>query len=159
MRAKADDTRDAAAPASEAMERRMVRTESGDLTAFIALTLEEAQAQALVLEAEEAKAKEQAAKEAEQAKALAAKKEAQYLKAKERRMNPPKKDPNAPPPKERPMKAERFLTVTDLHTPRDTPFLRVAGKWLAQAGFPVDTKVKIKVVKGCLVITKDLAAA
>ena len=157
--AKADDTRDAQAFASEAMEQRMVRTESGDLTAFIALTLEEAAEQALVLEAEEAKAKEQAAKKAEQAKALAAKKEAQYLKAKERRMNPPKKDPNAPPPKERPMKAERFLTVADLGAPRDTPFLRVAGKWLAQAGFPVDTKVKIKVVKGCLVITKDLAAA
>ena len=146
--AKEDDTRVAHASASEAMERRIVRTEGGDMSAFIAITLEEAQARAQAIEADEA-----------QAKAEAAKKEARYLKAKERRMNPPKKDPNAPPPKERPMKAERFLTVADLGTPTDTPFLRVCGKWLAQAGFPVDAKVKITVAKGCLVITRERAAA
>ena len=150
--AKADDTRDAQAYANNAQERRIVRTEGGDLTAYIAMTLEEAQtqaqAQALAIEADEA-----------QAKALAAKKEAQYLKAKQRRMFPPKKDPNAPPPKERAMKAERFLTVVDLRAPKDTPALRVSGKWLAQAGFPVDARVKITVAKGCLVITRERAAA
>ena len=146
--AKADDTRDAQAYANNAMERRIVRTEDGNMTNFIALTLEEAQAQALAIEAEEA-----------QAKAEAAKKEARNLKAKQRRLFPPKKDPNAPPPKERAMKAERFLTVADLGVPSDTPFLRVCGKWLAQAGFPVDAKVKITVAKGCLVITRERAAA
>ena len=150
--AKADDTRDANASASEAQERRIVRTEDGEIVGYIAMTLEEVQtqakAQALAIEADEA-----------QAKALAAKKEAQYLKAKQRRLFPPKKDPNAPPPKERPMKVERFLTVADLGAPRDTPQLRVTGKWLAQAGFPVDAKVKITVAKGCLVITRERAAA
>ena len=146
--AKADDTRDAPACANEALERRMVRTEDGSLTAFIAVTLEEAQAQAQAIEAQEA-----------QAKALAAKKEARNLKAKQRRLSPNKKDPDAPPPKERAMKAERFLTVADLGAPTDTPFLRVCGKWLAQAGFPVDARVKITVAKGCLVITRELAAA
>jgi sRNA-binding protein len=148
MMAKEDNTRDAHAYANEALERRIVRTEGGDLTAYIAITLEEAQAQAEALEAEEAQAKEEAAK-----------KETRNRKAKERRLFPAPKDPNAPPPKERAMKAERFLTVADLHTPRDTPFLRVAGKWLAQAGFPVNARVKIKVAKGCLIITRELAAA
>ena len=150
--AKADDTRDAHASASEAQERRIVRTEDGELAAFIAMSLEEAETQAKA----EALAEEAAAA---QAKALAAKKEAQYLKAKQRRMFPPKKDPNAPPPKERAMKVERFLTVVDLRTPKDTPALRVSGKWLAQAGFPPETRVKITVAKGCLVITKERAAA
>ena len=150
--AKADDTRDANASASEAQERRIVRTEDGELAAFIAMSLEEAETQAKA----EALAKEAAAA---QAKALAAKKEAQYLKAKQRRMFPPKKDPNAPPRKERAMKVERFLTVVDLRTPKDTPALRVSGKWLAQAGFPADTRVKITVAKGCLVITRERAAA
>ena len=150
--AKADDTRDAHASASEAQERRIVRTEDGELAAFIAMSLEEAETQAKA----EALAKEA---DAAQAKALAAKKEAQYLKAKQRRMFPAKKDPNAPPPKERAMKVERFLTVVDLRTPKDTPALRVSGKWLAQAGFPPETRVKITVAKGCLVITKERAAA
>ena len=157
--AKADDTRDANASASEAQERRIVRTEDGELAAFIAMSLEEAETQAKA-EAQ-AKEAEALAKEAAaaQAKAEAAKKEAQYLKAKQRRMFPTKKDPNAPPPKERAMKVERFLTVVDLRTPKDTPALRVSGKWLAQAGFPPETRVKITVAKGCLVITKERAAA
>ena len=157
--AKADDTRDANASASEAQERRIVRTEDGELAAFIAMSLEEAETQAKA-EAQ-AKEAEALAKEAAaaQAKAEAAKKEAQYLKAKQRRMFPPKIDPTAPPPKERAMKAERFMTVADLRTPKDTPTLRVSGKWLAQAGFPPETRVKITVAKGCLVITKERAAA
>ena len=150
--AKADDTRDANASASEAQERRIVRTEDGQMAAFIAMTMEEAETQAKA----EALAKEAAAA---QAKALAAKKEAQRLKAKQRRMFPPKIDPTAPPPKERAMKVERFMTVADLRTPKDTPTLRVSGKWLAQAGFTVDTRVKITVAKGCLVITRERAAA
>ena len=157
--AKADDTRDAPACANEGQERRIVRTEDGELAAFIAMSLEEAatQAKADAL----AKEVEALAKEAAdaQAKVQAAKKEAQYLKAKQRRLFPPKKDPNAPPPKERAMKVERFLTVGDLGTPSDTPALRVTGKWLAQAGFPVDARVKITVAKGCLVITRERAAA
>ena len=158
--AKQDDTRDANAFANNAPEQRAVRTQDGDLAAFIAMSLEEAEAQAKA----EAKAKEAAVAQAKAdeaiAKALAAKKEAQYLKAKQRRMFPPKKDPNAPPPKERPMKAERFLTVgVSLGSPIPTPALRVTGQWLEQAGFSANTKIKITVAKGCLVITKEKAAA
>lgn len=33
------------------------------------------------------------------------------------------------------------------------PWIQLKGKWLEQAGFSVDTPVKVRVMEGCLVLT------
>lgn len=35
------------------------------------------------------------------------------------------------------------------------PWIRMQGKWLEQAGFTIHTRVRIRVMKGCLVLTTD----
>lgn len=35
------------------------------------------------------------------------------------------------------------------------PWIRIQGKWLEQAGFTIHTRVRIRVMKGCLVLTTD----
>ena len=59
------------------------------------------------------------------------------------------------PATETDIKPERFLTVQLVPEawPCKTPWLRLRGKWLAAAGFPQQTRVKVRVMKGCLVIT------
>jgi hypothetical protein len=53
-------------------------------------------------------------------------------------------------------KQERFLTVQLLPEPRPRiPWLRLRGLWLAQAGFAPDTRIRVRVMKGCLVITPE----
>lgn len=36
---------------------------------------------------------------------------------------------------------------------RAVPRLQIKGHWLKQAGFEIDTPVKIRVMEGCLVVT------
>ncbi|MCY7259317.1 type I toxin-antitoxin system SymE family toxin [Pseudomonas protegens] len=35
------------------------------------------------------------------------------------------------------------------------PWIRLQGLWLRQAGFEVNENVKVRVMKGCLVITAE----
>lgn len=40
-------------------------------------------------------------------------------------------------------------------TARPVPWIRLRGLWLRQAGFEVNENVKVRVMKGCLVITTE----
>lgn len=52
-------------------------------------------------------------------------------------------------------KQVRFLTVSRFPKPRaEIPWIRLNGFWLKQAGFTIRTKVKVRVMDGCLVITR-----
>lgn len=35
------------------------------------------------------------------------------------------------------------------------PWIRIQGKWLEQAGFSIHSQVRVRVMKGCLVLTID----
>ena len=59
---------------------------------------------------------------------------------------------------------ERRLTVSHTHQPRRprrytpypgvyVPYLRFNGLWLAEAGFPIGSKVRVQVEQGRLVVT------
>lgn len=57
---------------------------------------------------------------------------------------------------ERPCVQERFLTVSvypeaDPHV----PWIRLRGLWLRQAGFTPKSRIRVRVMNGCLVITKE----
>ena len=39
--------------------------------------------------------------------------------------------------------------------PTKVPWIRMQGKWLEQAGFDIHTRVRIRVMFGCLVLTLD----
>ena len=41
------------------------------------------------------------------------------------------------------------------HRVQHVPWIQMKGKWLQQAGFDIDTPVKIRVMNGCLVLTKE----
>ncbi|EQL40453.1 type I toxin-antitoxin system SymE family toxin [Pseudomonas aeruginosa] len=43
----------------------------------------------------------------------------------------------------------------DYATARPVPWIRLRGLWLRQAGFEVNENVKVRVMKGCLVITAE----
>ena len=51
---------------------------------------------------------------------------------------------------------ERFLTVSIYpeSIPR-LPWIRLRGLWLEQAGFVPQTRIRVRVMRGCLVITTD----
>jgi hypothetical protein len=53
-------------------------------------------------------------------------------------------------------KEERFLTVS-LYPEANpyTPWIRLRGLWLLQAGFTPKSRIRVKVTPGCLVITKE----
>jgi len=51
-------------------------------------------------------------------------------------------------------KHERFLTVLLCPQPRPKlPWIRLCGLWLLDAGFRPKSRVKVRVMKDCLVIT------
>jgi len=51
---------------------------------------------------------------------------------------------------------ERSATVADyLEKETHYPWMRLRGHWLAKAGFTPHTKVRIRVMTECLVITKE----
>ena len=51
---------------------------------------------------------------------------------------------------------ERFLTVSIYPEaiPR-LPWIRLRGRWLAQAGFTPQTRIRVRIMRGCLVITTE----
>jgi toxic protein SymE len=53
-------------------------------------------------------------------------------------------------------KQERFLTVSQYPEaiPR-MPWIRLRGRWLEQAGFFPQARVRVRIIQGCLVITTD----
>lgn len=57
-------------------------------------------------------------------------------------------------------KAERFVTVSLYPEPNPTtPFIRLRGLWLEQAGFDVQTRVRIQVEQGRLILTPESTSA
>lgn len=54
--------------------------------------------------------------------------------------------------------SERLLSVTKFYASSPSegryPWLQLRGLWLEQAGFPVGTKVRVRVMTDCLVLTK-----
>ena len=60
---------------------------------------------------------------------------------------------------------ERFIKVTQIHyeyrtkdqSPnsgcRSVPWIQMKGHWLRQAGFEIDTPIKVRMMDGCLVLT------
>lgn len=52
-------------------------------------------------------------------------------------------------------KQERFLTVSIYPEANSrTPWIRLRGLWLRQAGFTPKSRIRVQVMPGCLVITK-----
>jgi toxic protein SymE len=63
--------------------------------------------------------------------------------------------PNAPAAKGD-FKPDRFLTVQLVPEPRPRiPWIRLRGLWLAQAGFTPQSRIRVRVMNGCLVITPE----
>jgi len=53
-------------------------------------------------------------------------------------------------------KQERFLTVSMCpEWPPRKPSIRLYGLWLLQAGFTPQTRIRVRVMTGCLVITTE----
>lgn len=69
------------------------------------------------------------------------------------------------PRQQRHVKVHRLLysrTVKDKHhchfdqrVEEPVPWIRLQGKWLAKAGFVINTPVTVKVSEGCLVLTTE----
>ena len=54
-------------------------------------------------------------------------------------------------------KQERVLTVSFYPQPlRPVPWIRLCGLWLEQAGFTPRSRIRVRVMTGCLVITKEI---
>ena len=53
-------------------------------------------------------------------------------------------------------KQERFLTVSlyPEAIPR-MPWIRLRGRWLQQAGFVPQARIRVRIMQGCLVITTE----
>ena len=131
--ADSDNTRDAPAPANNPQDPRAVLAD-GQLTEFRVITLEEAEAQA-------------------KADAKGLQRKRQRLPLFKRRAK------TTPPPKPRDIKPERLLTVTDYGDPcPNTPWIRLRGRWLTEAGFPVRCRIRVQVEKGRLIITPEGAS-
>jgi len=55
-------------------------------------------------------------------------------------------------------KPERFLTVSlyyEERLKRKIPWIQLRGLWVQQVGFMPHTKVRVRIMQGCLVITKE----
>ncbi len=51
---------------------------------------------------------------------------------------------------------DRLLTVSLYPEPRPRlPWIRLCGLWLQQAGFEPQSRVRVRVMQGCLVITAE----
>ncbi|RZI39893.1 type I toxin-antitoxin system SymE family toxin [Herbaspirillum sp. HC18] len=54
------------------------------------------------------------------------------------------------------VKQERFLTVQLYPEAKPKiPWIRLRGQWLLQAGFSPQTRIRVRVMNGCLVITRE----
>ncbi len=49
----------------------------------------------------------------------------------------------------------RQLKGNDSGAGRPVPWIQMKGHWLQQAGFEIDTPVKVRVMEGCLVLTAE----
>ncbi len=67
-----------------------------------------------------------------------------------------KRDDTSTVPTSKRNKQVRFLTVqlVPQATP-NIPWIRLRGLWLLQAGFSPQARVRVRVMKGCLVITTE----
>ncbi|MCW7536267.1 type I toxin-antitoxin system SymE family toxin [Aquabacterium sp. A7-Y] len=80
--------------------------------------------------------------------------------------------PGEPSPTRKLEKNERYTTVTGMFrgyerspssspgvyerpTERKVPWIRLGGKWLEEAGFDIQARVRVRVMNGCLVLTTD----
>ena len=53
-------------------------------------------------------------------------------------------------------KQERFLTVLLVPEAKPKiPWIRLRGLWLQQAGFTPQSRIRVRVMNGCLVITRE----
>ena len=53
-------------------------------------------------------------------------------------------------------KQERFLKVTLYPEPEPRlPWIRLRGLWLLQAGFLPQARIRVRIMRGCLVITTE----
>lgn len=51
---------------------------------------------------------------------------------------------------------DRFLTVSIYpEAKRKIPWIRLRGLWLQQAGFTPQSRIRVRVMPGCLVITME----
>ncbi len=61
---------------------------------------------------------------------------------------------------------QRYIKVNQIHymrklkddsvgAGRPVPWIQMKGHWLDQAGFSIDTSIKVHVMEGCLVLTKS----
>ena len=61
---------------------------------------------------------------------------------------------------------ERFIKVNEIHymyrlkddysgAGRPIPWIQMKGHWLKQAGFDINTLIKVRVMGGCLMLTTD----
>jgi hypothetical protein len=54
---------------------------------------------------------------------------------------------------------DRFLTVSLYpEAVPHSPWIRLRGRWLQQAGVPPQTRIRVRVLQGCLVITAEQPA-
>lgn len=84
---------------------------------------------------------------------------AKATKAKLKRLMPRKTSAKPKPAPVRRMQTERFLTVaTAPGTFASTPWIRLAGRWLEQAGFSIRSRVRVQVEEGRLIITPEGAS-
>lgn len=63
--------------------------------------------------------------------------------------------------------SERYIKVNQIHYEyrtkaqapnagnRSVPWIQMKGHWLRQAGFEIDTPIKVRVMDGCLVLTTE----
>ena len=52
-------------------------------------------------------------------------------------------------------KAQRRYTVGYLPNGKDTPAIKLSGKWLSEAGFTTGTGVTVKIAGDCIVLIPD----
>ena len=64
-------------------------------------------------------------------------------------------------------KTERYIKVNQIHYEYRSkqqsnntgncavPWIQMKGHWLRQAGFEIDTPIKVRVMNGCLVLTSE----
>ena len=54
------------------------------------------------------------------------------------------------------MSQERVLTVSSLYDDKDRvkPFIRLSGYWLRDAGFETNSKIKVTIADGKLIVEK-----
>lgn len=67
-----------------------------------------------------------------------------------------KRDDTPDAPSSQSGRQERFLTVQLYPEAKPKiPWIRLRGLWLLQAGFTPQTRIRVRIMRGCLVITSE----